>query len=89
MTEKLFQLRDEIDQIDEKLVILLARRFALTSEIGRIKKQHQLPASDPTREATQMARIASIAEQHNLDPSVAQKILRTIIDEVVSQHQQI
>lgn len=87
--ELLAPLRQEIDQIDAQLVALLARRFALTDEVGRLKKQHALPAVDATREAAQMQRIAALAAQHGLAPEFAQRVLRLVIDEVVVRHQKL
>jgi len=83
---QLATLREGIDEIDAQLVALLARRFALTDEVGQYKKQHQLPATDAAREAAQMARISELAQQHGLDPALAQKFLRVVIDEVVTRH---
>jgi chorismate mutase len=89
MTERLLDIRQEIDRIDENLIALLAERFVLTAEVGQIKRQAQLPPIDPIREAAQMHRITNLADEHDLDPVFAQKVLRLIIDEVVRLHQKI
>ncbi len=87
--EQLASLRQNIDAIDAQLVTLLARRFVLTDEVGLLKKQHGLPATDEAREAAQMARIEQLAAQHSLAPDLARKFLRLVINEVVTRHKQI
>lgn len=82
-------LRQDIDAIDAQLVALLGQRFALTGEVGQLKKQHQLPATDATREAAQMALIESLAAEHGLDAAFAKSFLRLVIDEVVTRHKQL
>lgn len=82
-------LRQSIDTLDEKLVALLAQRFELTGKVGQLKKQHQLPATDAARETAQMARIEALAAQHGLDAAFAQRVLRLVIDEVVTRHKQL
>ena len=48
---ELQSLRTEIDEIDGKIVDLLACRFRLTSKVGRLKAQYALGAVDRQREA--------------------------------------
>ncbi|WP_035057535.1 chorismate mutase [Andreprevotia chitinilytica] len=88
-TDQLTQLRERIDALDAELVALLARRFALTREVGQLKKTHQLPPSDPAREAAQTQRITALAELNAVPPQVAERVLRVIVDEVVAEHRQI
>ena len=68
------------------LVYLLAERFAHTKAVGRIKAIHELPASDPVREARQIARLKKLSAEADLDPEFAKKLLNFIIDEVIKQH---
>lgn len=89
MNNQLNQLRTEIDTIDSQLLELLSRRFAVTRKVGQLKTQSKLPTVDPNRENQQMQRIAQLAQRENINPQLAQNILRTIIDEVVIEHQAI
>jgi chorismate mutase len=82
-------LRAEIDKIDRSLVELLAQRFRATDEVGKIKKELQLPATDEAREERQTLRIKEIAQQVGLREDIAVKVLRTVIDEVVKNHKAI
>jgi chorismate mutase len=44
------RLRGSIDNIDAALMYLLAERFRATKQVGRLKAEHGMPASDPARE---------------------------------------
>lgn len=46
---KLEKLREEIDIIDEKILILIAKRMGISKEIGKLKKDLKLSALDKTR----------------------------------------
>lgn len=82
----LAKLRKDLDEIDATLIGLLAERFQLTQQVGIYKAEHALPAIDPEREKAQFKRIEKLAKETGLKPQFAQKILRTIIDEVVENH---
>jgi len=87
--EKLQSLRSSIDNIDAALVHLLAERFKFTQEVGWLKATSGLPASDPAREAVQIARLRALAEESRLDPAFAEKFLNFIVSEVIHHHEQI
>ena len=80
--------RDSIDRLDAVLVYTLAERFAHTQAVGKLKAEHDLPASDKTREATQIARLEQLAKDADLDPEFAKKFLNFIIQEVIQHHKQ-
>jgi monofunctional chorismate mutase len=80
------ELRGQIDRLDANLVEILARRFRVTEEIGRLKKALALPAVDEEREQRQRTRIQALARQHGLREDVAVRVLRVIIDETVMNH---
>ncbi len=80
------EYRESIDNIDAALVFLLAERFKTTQKVGAYKATTGLAPADPTREATQIARLRSLAAQANLDPEFSEKFLRFIIDEVIRHH---
>ena len=80
--------RESIDRLDAILVFTLAERFAHTQAVGVLKAQHDLPPSDPAREANQIARLEELAAQADLDPEFAKKFLNFIIQEVIQHHKQ-
>lgn len=86
---ELEDIRSSIDNIDAALVHLLAERFKCTQRVGRLKAAHDLPPSDPDREARQITRLRALATDADLDPAFAEKFLTFIIDEVIRHHEAI
>ena len=56
-------LRRQLDQVDEEMVALLARRLTLAGEIGQIKAAQGLPVRDEAREAQVLARRGDLLPQ--------------------------
>ncbi len=81
--------RDSIDRLDAILVYTLAERFKRTQAVGRLKAEHGLPPSDPTREARQIERLEALSKQADLDPEFAKKFLTFIISEVIRHHEKL
>jgi chorismate mutase len=81
--------RESIDRLDAILVYTLAERFKQTQAVGRLKAEHNLPPSDPDREARQMARLDQLAQEAKLDPELAKKFLTFIISEVIRHHEKL
>ena len=79
--------RQSIDRLDAILVFTLAERFKHTQAVGRLKAEHDLPPSDPEREAAQIERLEELAQTADLDPEFARKFLNFIIAEVIHHHQ--
>lgn len=80
--------RAAIDRLDAILVFTLAERFKRTQAVGRLKAEHALPPSDPSRESAQIDRLQRLAEEADLDPEFAKKFLNFIISEVIRHHEQ-
>lgn len=80
--------RRSIDRLDAILVYTLGERFQHTQAVGRLKAEHDLPPSDPAREAAQIARLEDLAKRADLDPDFAKKFLNFIIAEVIRHHKQ-
>ena len=80
--------RNSIDRLDAILVYTLGERFKHTQAVGKLKAQHDLPPSAPTREAAQIARLEDLANRADLDPEFAKKFLNFIIAEVIQHHKQ-
>ena len=91
MTDTVELLKDHrasIDRLDAILVFTLGERFKHTQAVGRLKADHDLPPSDPAREAAQIERLEKLAQQADLDPVFARKFLNFIIAEVIQHHRQ-
>jgi chorismate mutase len=87
--EVLKEHRQSIDRLDAILVYTLAERFKRTQAVGKLKAEHDLPPSDPNREAHQMARLEQLAREADLDPDLAKKFLTFIIGEVIRHHEKL
>lgn len=85
---KLEELRSEIDQLDEKLIEVLAERFNVSRRVGELKRSNVLPPRDEEREQRQLRRVRDLAQAHGVPPELAGAVLRLIVDTVVVQHQE-
>ena len=81
--------RESIDRLDAILVYTLAERFKHTQAVGRLKAEHELPPSDPAREARQIERLEWLAGEADLDPEFAKEFLSFIISEVIRHHEKL
>lgn len=85
--QELLQIRKSIDNLDAALIHILAERFRCTKSVGLLKARHNLPPADPNREKRQVERLRSLAENADLDPDFAEKLLNFVIKEVIQHHQ--
>ncbi|WP_137845931.1 chorismate mutase [Microbacterium sp. 2FI] len=85
-TTTLRRLRSSIDNIDASLVYLLAERFKATKQVGHLKADHGMPASDPAREEQQLERLRRLAIEAELDPAFAEKWFNFVVAEVIRHH---
>ena len=81
--------RESIDRLDAILVYTLAERFKHTQSVGKLKAEHDLPPSDPNREARQIERLERLSKEADLDPDFAKKFLTFIISEVIRHHEKL
>ncbi|MDZ8173199.1 chorismate mutase [Microbacterium xanthum] len=84
--QTLLRLRATIDNIDAALIFVLAERFRATKQVGELKADHGMPASDPNREEQQVARLRRLAEEADLDPAFAEKWFNFVVAEVIRHH---
>ncbi|NOZ63374.1 MAG: prephenate dehydratase [Caldiserica bacterium] len=76
---KLEDLRKLVDKVDEEILLLLNKRASLSKEIGKIKKEKNLPIFDPRREEEVVDKIV----KKNKGP-LDDKQLRSIYREILS-----
>lgn len=72
-------LRRQIDEVDDDLALLLARRFALTAAVQGYKANPGHPGRDPERERAIAERMA--AHTPGLDAKAIGRIMHTVIVE--------
>ncbi len=80
------RLRASNDNIDAALIFMLAERFRCTQQVGVLKAEHRMPASDPAREEQQIARLRRLALEADLDPEFAEKWFNFVVAEVIRHH---
>lgn len=76
-------LRKQVDDIDDELLDLLARRMGLTDEIGRFKREHNMTIVQPERYGELMHRRGLQAERLGLDADFIKSVLSTVHEESV------
>ncbi len=79
-------LRDEIDDIDSKLVKLLVKRLAVTTKVGELKSAEGMPIFAPDREAALIQQRRQQAEEAGLSGDLIEDVLRRLMrDSYISQ----
>lgn len=88
-TENLSQLRRQIDDLDNSLLELLARRMRVSQEIGQYKKEHNMPILQAQRYDEILKKRISQAEQMGMDGEFMKTVLVAIHEESVRHQQKI
>lgn len=83
--EGLADLRMRIDEIDDSLLELLARRMEVSRAIGEYKRRNNVSVVQPERYSELLRRRAADAGRIGLDPAFVSSILQTIHEESVRQ----
>lgn len=73
------RLRQEIDQIDQQVVELLARRKQTVQKVIDIKQQHDLPTHHPAREENLISARRAQAVKAGLDPDYVEELFRMML----------
>ncbi len=77
--ERLQALRARIDELDHRLLSLLAERQQLARTIGALKADTGQPVRQPEREAALLADRAKRAEALGLDPAQVRALFETLL----------
>lgn len=78
-------LRTRIDLLDDELLDLLARRMAVSREIGRYKRAHAVPVLQSHRYEELLARRTAQAAAAGMAPAFMRALLQAIHEESVRQ----
>ena len=70
-----------IDDVDRRIVALLNERTSVVQEIGRVKRQTQMPIYEPKREDQVFANIGA-SNRGPLTDEAVRRIFERIIDEM-------
>ena len=78
-------LRQQIDQLDSELLEILCKRMKVATEIGQLKKAHNLPVLQPDRYGALMKSRVDEAQAMGLDRDFITALLTTIHAESVNR----
>ncbi|HUU87910.1 MAG TPA: chorismate mutase [Candidatus Glassbacteria bacterium] len=78
--EKLNQLREQIDEVDNQILLLLQKRVAVCRAIGLLKKDHNMAVHDSFRENCVYENVKNQADELGLNS----KELATIFHQIVN-----
>lgn len=79
------QARARIDEINERVVELLAERQAVVDELCALKADADRTVRDPEREAELLAHVRSVAEDEGLPPDLAETLFEVILEHSVQR----
>lgn len=84
-TENLTELRRQIDEIDNDLLAILAKRMRISREIGQYKKEHNMPVLQTVRYDEILEKRTSNAERMGMETSFIKTVLEAIHEESIRQ----
>lgn len=89
MTEcrNLEEIRSEIDRIDTEIVALIAKRSQFVNQVVKFKKKAD--PNVPSRNEEILQRVTALSKKHGLDPTISDRIYRTMIAEFVRMQKEL
>ena len=88
-TEKVSELRHQIDQLDNQLLELLAKRMRVSREIGQYKKEHSMPVLQTNRYDEILQKRMTQAVELGMGADFMKEIMQAIHEESVHQQMEI
>jgi chorismate mutase len=79
MGMSLQDLRRDIDDVDARIIKLLAERVKLSGEIGAEKARESKPVTDAGREAAVLEHIRCMAKDEGINADAVESIYRRVI----------
>ncbi len=73
------EARARIDEINERVVELLAERQAIVDDLCELKADADRTVRDPEREAELLAHVRSVADEAGLPPDLAETLFEEIL----------
>lgn len=84
-TEDLSDLRDQIDDLDNELLQLLAKRMRVSREIGQYKLEHDMPILQTKRYDEILTDRANQGERMEMSGKFVKQVLESIHSESIRQ----
>jgi chorismate mutase len=79
--EGLNEFRQQLNELDDRIVELIAKRIAICRQVAQYKQQNGIPMMQPTRVEQVKNRCADKAAQRAVDPDFIRSLYSLIIDE--------
>ncbi|HOD85169.1 MAG TPA: chorismate mutase [Methanoculleus sp.] len=73
-------VRNEIREIDEKIIDLIAERQNLAAEVARIKREMGLPLRDEAQRRVVLDRVFAYAAESRIDPLAVRRVFETLVE---------
>ena len=80
MERELEELRQEIDEIDDKIIHLLGQRKEVSKLVGALKKKLEKDIVDELRENQLLERVQKKAAEHNVDANFIKDMYQKILE---------
>ena len=88
-TEGIHELRQQIDELDNQLMNLLAKRMRVCREIGQYKKEHNMTVLQPTRYGEILDKRGAQGSLCGMDGEFVKKVFESVHEESVRQQMEI
>ncbi|MFA7198717.1 MAG: chorismate mutase [Methanoculleus sp.] len=72
-------VRNDIREIDERIIDLIAERQRLAVRIARLKQENDLPIHDPAQRGAVLDRVFTYAVESRIDPVAVRSIFEVLI----------
>ena len=87
--DRIEELRNQIDAIDNDLLHILSKRMRISREIGTYKKEHNMPVLQATRYDEIIQKRVILGESLGIGQDFVKKVLEAIHEESVRQQMEI
>ncbi|MCI6160976.1 MAG: bifunctional 3-deoxy-7-phosphoheptulonate synthase/chorismate mutase type II [Prevotellaceae bacterium] len=88
-SEDIFQLRNQIDELDDELMELLSKRMRVCREIGQYKKEHNMTVLQPIRYTEILDKRGIQGSQCGMDSTFVKRVFEAVHQESVRQQMEI
>jgi chorismate mutase len=85
----LSELRRQIDELDNQLLEVIAKRMRISREIGTYKKEHDMQILQTARYSEILDKRVSEAVKMGIDGECMQKIMEAIHEESIRQQMEV
>ena len=80
--QRLTEYRVFIDELDRRIVALLNERTRVVEDIGRVKRDAEMPVYEPEREQRVFDNVRSVSNDDPLAQQAVRRIFERIIEEM-------